>query len=490
MLPRQIQKFVPERQSKLELKHRTKAVIYELGPAASRSMVGAIQDCLHRDDSDPLGNEELLLALFWAIPESPKAVEALRNWLIKPGSNRLPLTTRGADTVWSRVPQLAPSLARLLKADNQAIEAAAGLGVMGTNAFFAIPDLIDTYNYGVADSPAKTNSTFRSALYGSPVDDSRFVAQICSRIAAIEALGNLGSASPEVLAVLRRAFTHPREAVRVAAAHAIGKLGSKALPLLPALLNELDVSNRFVLEYQIEAIGNMGPDAREAIPDLLRWCASNVVESVASPKPQGCRDHQPDDPLPLPGGAGVALLKIAPDEAKGFGKFIAEALVPGPQTQGPYCSVDKLRRLQPLADEIVSALEPGLQASPESVRQLTALQILCLESDHTAARNVLLAAMKQSEPSLRAQAAVYLWQATGDTNQVLPVLCETLATVKDNSSQAPVDYAAQLGSAAKPLVPQIQALLANGDWSIRQAAGHALRRIDPTALPLINEGRP
>jgi len=62
--------------------------------------------------------------------------------------------------------------------------------------------------------------------------------------------------------------------------------------------------------------------------------------------------------------------------------------------------------------------------------------------------------------------------------------------VKDNASQPPLNYAAELGPIAKPFVPQIQSLLTNDDWSIRDLAGKALRRIDPAALPPINEGYP
>jgi hypothetical protein len=197
-----------------------------------------------------------------------------------------------------------------------------------------------------------------------------------------------------------------------------------------------------------------------------------------------------DDPLPLPGGAAAALLQIAPAEAKGLGKVIAEALIPEPQPQGAISSPEKLRRLRPLAAEIVPALEPTLQDQRQWVRQLAALQILCLEPDHDSAKAVLTGALDQSEPALRTQAAIYFWRATGDTNQVLRVLRETLPTVKDNSSQPPLNYAAELGPIAKPFVPQIQALLTNDDWSIRQLAGKALRRIDPAALPPINEGYP
>jgi hypothetical protein len=166
---------------------------------------------------------------------------------------------------------------------------------------------------------------------------------------------------------------------------------------------------------------------------------------------------QHDDQLPLPAGAAVALVQIAPDQATGLGKVIAEALVPGPQAQGSYSSVEKLRQIQPLAAEIVPALEPALQDNRPRVRQLTALQILCLQPDHAGAKAVLLSGMKLPQTTLRTQAAMYFWKATGDMNQVLQVLREALQTVKENSSQAPLDQAAELGSAAKPLVPQIQA---------------------------------
>jgi hypothetical protein len=98
--------------------------------------------------------------------------------------------------------------------------------------------------------------------------------------------------------------------------------------------------------------------------------------------------------------------------------------------------------------------------------------------------------MQDGNPITRAQAAAYYWRITADIDLVLPVLKETLATVKDNQSQPPLNYAAELGPAAKPLIPQIQALLNCDDASIRQLAGKALRRIDPSALPPIGEKYP
>ena len=147
-------------------------------------------------------------------------------------------------------------------------------------------------------------------------------------------------------------------------------------------------------------------------------------------------------------------------------------------------------RLRPLANEIVPALTPALADNREWVRRLAAYQILCLDPTSGAARTILHSAMEHGDPSARAQAAIYYWRITNDTNAVLPVLRETLATVKDNQSQPPLNYAAELGSVAKPFVPQIQALMTNHDASIRQQAGKALRRIAPESLPPSNEGYP
>jgi hypothetical protein len=93
-------------------------------------------------------------------------------------------------------------------------------------------------------------------------------------------------------------------------------------------------------------------------------------------------------------------------------------------------------------------------------------------------------------PVLRAHAAICSWKATGEAYRVLPVFRETLPTVKDKESLVPLTYAAELGPAGKSLVPEIRTLLASDDLMIRCAAGDALRRIDHSALPPINDDYP
>jgi HEAT repeat protein len=370
-------------------------------------------------------------------------------------------------------------LAQWLRFADHAKDAAEGLAAMGTNASFAVPDLIDTFNNGVAGHPPDTNRFIRYAPGMDPLT--------WTRGAALQALGKIGVASPPVLTTLTAAWAHPHPAIRALAADAIGNLGPSALPVLPRLLEQLDVTNRMVLEYQVEAIGKIGPGARLAETTLRHWADPAAVATLEEPQRLGHVIRWFDEPLPLPGGGAAALLQVAPDDAKGLGIVIAQALIPGSRAQHGCSSVDKLHRLRRLADEIVPALEPALQDSRQWIKQLTAFQILCLHPAHDGAQALLTDSIHQAEPTLRTQAAVYWWNAIGDPRPLLAVLQETLPTVKDNNSQPPLNYAAELGAVARPLVPQIQPLLTNDDWSIRQLAGKALRRIDPSALPLINE---
>ena len=140
-LPLSIRQHLPERQSKNGLSRRAKGVVNELGPAAPRAMVGAIHDCLGRKDTDSIGDVELLRALYWCIPGSPKAVATLRDWLAKPDPRQMLFGIKDADEIWPHVPQLGPLLTQWLRVADQVKNAAEGLGAMGSNATFAIPDI-------------------------------------------------------------------------------------------------------------------------------------------------------------------------------------------------------------------------------------------------------------------------------------------------------------------------------------------------------------
>ena len=57
-------------------------LIGELGPSASRALVGVV--CERLSHRKRRGDVPLLRTLYWSIPESPKAVATLHDWLSKP----------------------------------------------------------------------------------------------------------------------------------------------------------------------------------------------------------------------------------------------------------------------------------------------------------------------------------------------------------------------------------------------------------------------
>src|SRR5262245_17729731 len=67
-----------------------------------------------------------------------------------------------------------------------------------------------------------------------------------------------------------------------------------------------------------------------------------------------------------------------PEEAKGPWILIADALIPGSNVGDASFSLDRRRQLQPLAAEIMPALERALQDERQWVRHLTAFQLLGL----------------------------------------------------------------------------------------------------------------
>jgi hypothetical protein len=492
-LPSSVQRWVPLRRSKDELRHQVQAVVCALGPVAARALVGPLRQSLKRDNC---GNAAVLLSLAWSVPESPEAVESLGEWLSKPCKDQF-MIFQLRDSLfgindeggfWSSVPHLVPIYREMLNWPDRAGIGAQLCGEPGSNADAAIPDLIEVSENGMVNAP--TNVVLRYAPGADP--------RIPNRQAAIEALGEIGMVTPQVLAALERGWEDPNPGVRIFAAHAIGNFGRKAATLLPKLLATLDTNDQAVLEYQIQAIGEMGPEAETAVPTLHHWTDPVNVQGIQKPvrrdsfssgiRPQW--HNRKPLPVPIPAGAAVALLQIAPAEANGLGHLIGAALLAQNNPLTVCDSANLFCQLRPLASEIVPVLTSGLYHHEQSVRQLTAFQILCLQPEHAEARSILSAALNEPDASLRCQAAVYYWRATASAKEALAVFREVFEAQNDVECAQALTRVIEFGSIARELSPQIKPLLTNGDWHCRLLAGSALRRIDPSALPPINEGYP
>src|SRR5690606_7180445 len=123
-----------------------------MGPAASRALVGAIGVALEIEGEDPdiRTSMELLRALYWSIPDSPKAVQILSNWLAHPAPALELCGSSLTHDLWPMVPWLASLLPGWWRLVDTVREAAGALDLMGPNAVFAIPPLIEVARDGAA----------------------------------------------------------------------------------------------------------------------------------------------------------------------------------------------------------------------------------------------------------------------------------------------------------------------------------------------------
>lgn len=470
-LPATVRDQMPARASKLELRRSIARISNFLGPVGARALVPAVEYAV--EDADPITSLELIRTLYWSIPESARAVRILSNYVAKPSPQKLLFGSTRASETWSHVPRLAPLMAPWLKFPDQAGEAAEALGAMGNVSAFAVEDIAQVANFGVAGNPP----VFQPRMSYPPGDDPRSR----NRCRAIGALGLIGTTNAVVFETLKNSIIDADQIVRCYAADAVGALGSKAVPVLPFLLEHLDTSNRLVLRYQIEAIGKMGPDAAAAVPALLKYSEPAAVNAVPEPGFPNRMIRVNSEPIHLPYGAAFAVGQINTEEARKRLDVLARSL----SFRIPAESVVKLL---PLKDDLLRVSEPLLKESGSRgffIGQLAA-NLLVIDPGFKPARMALEKQLSsQTEPE-RSISALNFFRATGDTNRVLELFGNALASAGERT-QITVQMLGELGPVAKPLVPKIKPYLESENFGMRMAAGRALRSISPESLPPVRE---
>ena len=229
-LPTSVSRQFPNPQERQRMHQNAVEIAYQMGPAVVRPLTSSLSGVLNHE-SDPNSTTYAMRALYWAIPESTTAIDAITNWLSDPTHQHLFGITDG-DTLWPDLPNAAPLLAQCLRNPDLARDAAIGLGIIGTNAMETVPELVEVCDRGVAGPPLRLK-------YHLVYQKSSGEPFLMNRQAALEALGKIGATSPAVLAAIERSLADTNESIRFTALRSLAALHQPFVGRLADLLTTL-----------------------------------------------------------------------------------------------------------------------------------------------------------------------------------------------------------------------------------------------------------
>lgn len=491
-LPASVRQRLQDPSEQQQIHQKAVQIVYELGPAAIRPLTTALCSVL-RDSDVPIAastpksavssrparggrgpgaqtTRYALQALYWSIPESATAVAETTNWLSDPTRAHLFGTTE-SDEIWPSLPKTAPLFAQFLRNPRLASGAAEALGFIGTNALEAVPALIEVCDRGVAEPPLNPIIRAGSRSPNQPA--------LMNRAAAFGALGKIGQASKEVLAALGRGLADENEPIRFAALKALVELHQPLDGRLAGALKNFDARRSIEFQQIIEWTGTLGSDGREALPWLRRFVRLDEIQKL----PEGVQANTGDftiEPDYFRLTALVAVCRIDPGAAH---QYLPDLVA---QIGARWEPVELLTNSNEMSPEIVASLEPLLGETNLLRPAIAAYIILAHEPKHPQAQATLRNLVARGALNERISASRWLWERTGETNEVVPLCIEGLSATESNIGQTAAYTLEKMGQAARPAVPALQAALWHPDRYLRERAGKALRKIAPAEMPPIH----
>ncbi len=347
----------------------------------------------------------------------------------------------------------------------------------------AIPSLITT----LGDPEKEIRTAAARALRGIDIDWAEGEAAISAvpsfvkatrkkdievRLAAVDALGEIGESAGESAPALVALLGDPAEAVRAAAAESLGRMGSAAEPAAPRLVALLTDDSDAVRGAAMETLTVMGPAAPPALIDVLDG----------------------DDPE-LRATALAALSEIEPGWANGELGEAAVARFTGVIREGfgeaRISAIETLTSLGPAARKAIPDLVSVLIDGDRTVREAAVKALKAIDPKWTrskAARSAapdLIRALVDSDRNISKTARAVLtrvapdWPTDPDTVEAVPHFQKALSHSLDTVRVAAADVLRELGPAAKPAVDDLMNALTDDRQAVRRAAAAALDAISP-----------
>jgi len=452
-LPKAMQAWLKPPRDRGPIRAAAMELIASLGPLAAYGAVPAVVEGL----TDPVQTVRIYAqyAIEWLVPQCPPALKAY-NQILADTNQPVPVqNVTVSEPMWSKAPGLVPLLTRHLVQPEHAAAAAIALRLCGSNAVTAIPALIETLDHGFAAPSGKND---RRLTYAS-LDINRAM--------AARSLGALGVATPEVIALLARAWNNSNPGKRLTAAQVFGTLSSNIVRLPAEIVVGLDEYDREVLSAKLNALAKAGSVARGAVEAIEKFSETNRLQ-------QWVTDYLDVQDIAM--AATVAICCIAPERCADLLPKIAMHI-----NQNWSSSLEMLRELRGCSNEVISALEPLLTATNDQARSTwVAYVILGHNRYHPGAIAALQRNKAQGPITDRMVAAERLFDSTGETNGVWEMIEDGLSP-ESKLGQWSITLAGKMGPAA---IPILRRSLWHKDQFVRQQAGLWLRKLAPEELKL------
>jgi HEAT repeat protein len=218
------------------------------------------------------------------------------------------------------------------------------------------------------------------------------------RVAAANALARLGPDAVPAIDSLCGSVHHEDPMLRWHAGFALSKIGSPAIPALRPLLQSTALQ---VVATALDALERIGPEAKEAQEDIQQ-----LALGTSSPQ--------------LQLACATALVSITGDAASGK-PVMANALTQGDVDLRKSC-IQRLGDLGPGAHDYGEELLQGAEDPSAEVRAVSALALAKVVGDPAIAVLPLTKMLDDSDPEVRANAAIALTRYGPAATPALPRL--------------------------------------------------------------------
>ncbi len=349
-------------------------------------------------------------------------------------------------------------------------QAALSLGLMGTTARSAAPELIERLHD--ADETVRCNTAEALGKLNGEVDvtvaaliELLLDASASVKASAARALGNLKKAAAPAVSSLVPLLQDREESVRTAAAEAISQVGPLDEGATESLVEGLASKDNLVRAQAAEALGTIGSTAQDAAPAL--------VAAVAN---------------------GNDRVKAKAVEALGkIGEAAAEVAVPslvralrGGDSWVSALAAEALGQMGESADEAVPALVRSLGHANALVRGNAAEALAKMGPSAAPARLVLERAALDEEGSVRSQAIRALGAIGRPTPATNKVVLDALQDLDPLVRAAAVEAIGMWGESSAALVSKLLPLLEDANDQVKFQTAEVLPKLAGAAPEVID----